>query len=239
VTGGSRLSFRIRPGAPTSSIDISADGDVGIGTGSPDASLHVFAGTTETAHMHVEQDALSTNAARTLMTLENIGNTSFLLTDAGTNGSSWQLGNLSNSSVDGFVISRQGDGVNEFIIKDNGDVFINNGTVQVTSSRASKENFSTPDPEQLLATLSALPVTMWNYKKDGTAVRHMGPVAEDFYAAFGLGTDDKHVSHGDTSGVALAGVQALHSALQNRDARITQLEAQLEALRLQVEKLAN
>lgn len=39
VTGGSRLSFRIRPGAPTSSIDISADGDVGIGTASPNARL--------------------------------------------------------------------------------------------------------------------------------------------------------------------------------------------------------
>ena len=39
VTSGSRLSFRIRPGAPTSSIDISADGDVGIGTGSPSARL--------------------------------------------------------------------------------------------------------------------------------------------------------------------------------------------------------
>ena len=42
VTGGSRLPFRIRPQAPTSSIDISADGDVGIGTGSPEVKLHVF-----------------------------------------------------------------------------------------------------------------------------------------------------------------------------------------------------
>jgi len=40
VTGGSRLPFRIRPGAPTSSIDISADGDVGIGTQSPAGKLH-------------------------------------------------------------------------------------------------------------------------------------------------------------------------------------------------------
>jgi hypothetical protein len=42
VTGGSRLPFRIRPGAPTSSVDISADGDVGIGTASPDEKLHVL-----------------------------------------------------------------------------------------------------------------------------------------------------------------------------------------------------
>jgi hypothetical protein len=42
VTGGSRLPFRIRPGAPTSSIDISATGDVGVGTASPAAALHVL-----------------------------------------------------------------------------------------------------------------------------------------------------------------------------------------------------
>jgi len=42
VTGGSRLPFRIRPGAPTSSIDISASGDVGIGTASPQEKLHVM-----------------------------------------------------------------------------------------------------------------------------------------------------------------------------------------------------
>jgi endosialidase-like protein len=46
VTGGSKLSLRIRPGAPTSSVDISADGDVGIGTGSPEAKLHVFGSNT-------------------------------------------------------------------------------------------------------------------------------------------------------------------------------------------------
>src|SRR5205814_515259 len=44
VTGGSRLPFRIRPGAPTSSIDISATGNVGIGTASPAALLDVNAG---------------------------------------------------------------------------------------------------------------------------------------------------------------------------------------------------
>src|SRR5713226_7862282 len=41
VTGGSRLPFRIRPGAPTSSIDIAASGNVGIGTASPSGALHV------------------------------------------------------------------------------------------------------------------------------------------------------------------------------------------------------
>ena len=58
VTGGSRLSFRIRPGAPTSSIDISADGDVGIGTASPAAQLHVL----ETANNSFAAELEQTNA---------------------------------------------------------------------------------------------------------------------------------------------------------------------------------
>jgi hypothetical protein len=45
LTGGSRLPFRIRPGAPTSSLDIAADGNVGIGNASPDATLHIVGAT--------------------------------------------------------------------------------------------------------------------------------------------------------------------------------------------------
>jgi hypothetical protein len=56
VTGGSKLSFRIRPGAPTSSIDISADGDVGIGTGSPEVPLHVFGSTSEDVQLGLGPD---------------------------------------------------------------------------------------------------------------------------------------------------------------------------------------
>ena len=61
VTGGSLLSFRIRPGAPTSSIDISSDGDVGIGTGSPAEDLHIF--TSDDANNGVEME--NTNAVGT------------------------------------------------------------------------------------------------------------------------------------------------------------------------------
>jgi Chaperone of endosialidase len=51
VTGGSRLPFRIRPGAPTSSLDISADGDVGIGTASPQLAMHIFSTETTDANL--------------------------------------------------------------------------------------------------------------------------------------------------------------------------------------------
>jgi hypothetical protein len=61
VTGGSKLSFRIRPGAPTSSIDISADGDVGIGTASPGQKLHVSA--TVDANEYTEMENASTGTS--------------------------------------------------------------------------------------------------------------------------------------------------------------------------------
>ncbi|HEV7238995.1 MAG TPA: tail fiber domain-containing protein [Thermoanaerobaculia bacterium] len=51
VTGGSLLPFRIRPGAPTSSLDVSSDGDVGLGTGSPGTNLHVFSTATTDAQV--------------------------------------------------------------------------------------------------------------------------------------------------------------------------------------------
>jgi len=61
VTGGSKLSFRIRPGAPTSSVDISADGDVGVGTASPEAKLHVFGADNADTFVGIGPDPLGDN----------------------------------------------------------------------------------------------------------------------------------------------------------------------------------
>jgi len=66
VTGGSKLPFRIRPGAPTSSVDISASGDVGIGTGSPSEKLHVFENADTPTFLTVENPNAGTNAVAVL-----------------------------------------------------------------------------------------------------------------------------------------------------------------------------
>jgi hypothetical protein len=152
VTGGSRLPFRIRPGAPTSSIDIAASGNVGIGTASPAAKLDVA-----------------------------------------------------------------------------GDMLVH-GTIAQLSSRSAKEHFEPVDGAGVLARLAALPISTWNYIGAGDGDRHLGPVAEDFHAAFGLGASDHFVAPTDVAGVALASVKALQEEVRERDERIDQLEARLREL---------
>jgi hypothetical protein len=79
VTGGSRLPFRIRPGAPTSSVDISADGDVGIGTASPGEKLHVLeSGDANTISLVQNTNATGTSAAAVVRTQADVANISFI-----------------------------------------------------------------------------------------------------------------------------------------------------------------
>jgi hypothetical protein len=98
--------------------------------------------------------------------------------------------------------------------------------VLLTSDRNSKENFATLEPESILEKVAALPLTKWNYKGEEEGTKHIGPMAQDFHAAFGLnGEDDKHISVVDESGVALAAIQALNLKLEEHTGI---LESQLE-----------
>jgi hypothetical protein len=94
------------------------------------------------------------------------------------------------------------------------------------SNVALKENFAGVDGQQVLASLADMPITTWNYRVEGAAIRHMGPTAQDFYAAFGLGDDDTSITTLDSDGVALAAIQGLHANSQEQSARIEALEAE-------------
>ncbi len=85
--------------------------------------------------------------------------------------------------------------------------------------------------ENLLARLNALPMSTWNYKAQDSRFRHLGPMAQDFYGAFGLGEDDKHIDDIDGQGVALAGVQALYRLSLKKDAEIQKQQAQIGKLK--------
>ena len=96
------------------------------------------------------------------------------------------------------------------------------------SDRQAKSNIETIDTRAVLAALVALPVTRWSYKDDPCQRRYIGPMAQDFHAAFGLGDDDKRINTLDTDGVTLAAIQGLYQELQEEKARNAAVEAALE-----------
>lgn len=107
------------------------------------------------------------------------------------------------------------------------------GVFNCTSSRTTKENFSLVNGEDVLSRLSKVPVSTWNYISEGNGSRHMGPMAEDFYTAFGLGTSDKSIGVQDLAGVSIAAVKALEA----RTAQLQAKTAEVEQLRSKVTEL--
>ena len=105
----------------------------------------------------------------------------------------------------------------------------------VPSDRSLKEGFAAVDPRAVLAAVAALPIERWSYR--GETARHLGPMAQDFAAAFGLGADDRHIFPLDAGGVALAAIQDLHGLVQAQSARLETLERGLTALRRETHAL--
>jgi hypothetical protein len=109
-----------------------------------------------------------------------------------------------------------------------------------TSDRNAKENFAPISPTEVLAKVASLPITRWNFKemKDG---EHLGPMAQDFYAAFGLGAGETTITTVDADGVALAAIQGLNQKVEDRsqksEVRIQKLEAENAELKQRLEKL--
>jgi len=87
------------------------------------------------------------------------------------------------------------------------------------SDRNAKENFSSVDPSEVLARVASMPVMTWNYKSQDEGIRHIGPTAQDFRKAFGVGESETGITTVDADGVALAAIQGLVEELRLRDAR--------------------
>jgi hypothetical protein len=84
------------------------------------------------------------------------------------------------------------------------------GTWASASDRNLKTDVARIDDAAVLDKVAALPIERWSYKSE-RGVRHVGPMAQDFYAAFKVGEDDKHITSIDEDGVALAAIKALHA----------------------------
>jgi hypothetical protein len=115
------------------------------------------------------------------------------------------------------------------------------GTWASLSDRNAKTAIVALDDDAVLAELDALPISRWSYKSE-RGVRHVGPMAQDFYAAFKVGEDDRHITSIDEDGVALAAIKALHAEnarlRRTTSAQIAGLRAEVAALRALVEERA-
>jgi hypothetical protein len=104
------------------------------------------------------------------------------------------------------------------------------GTWASSSDRRQKKDVVALDDRKILAKVAALPVSAWSYRSEGR-VRHIGPMAQDFHAAFGLGTDDTHITSIDEDGVALAAIKALHAEVEQQRVELRRLTGEVSSLR--------
>jgi hypothetical protein len=118
------------------------------------------------------------------------------------------------------------------------------GSWSSLSDRNTKTNFAAVDERELLDRLDGVPISFWSYKSQDPSVRHMGPMAQDLYAAFGLGEDNRRITAVDSEGLALAAAQGLHRLAREQELSIEKLratareqEAELAARARQIEAL--
>jgi hypothetical protein len=143
-----------------------------------------------------------------------------------------------NSDGDGYFAAKVGIGVDvpTHRIDVSGGAYCD-GTNWVNASDVnSKENFQPVDGSELLDQIEQLAITRWNYKGNNQA-EHIGPTAQDFKAAFGVGADDKSISTIDPSGIALAAIKALRIEAKNKTQQLNDLQNKVQQLEALVEKL--
>ncbi len=113
------------------------------------------------------------------------------------------------------------------------------GTWFSISDRNVKDNIEPVDGRDALQRVLDTPLHTWNYKSQDASVRHLGPMAQDFHTAFGLGPDDRHIAATDLGGVALAAIQGLHADVQQENEelrrKLAEKDAKVDAM---AEKLA-
>jgi len=223
VTNGSQLPFRIIPGADSQSLVIAANDNVGIGAGTtPDASLHVKR--TDGTGQVLVQDTGGSGPLQ-MVRLENDGAVQLYMDNTANASAQWMF----SAGASMLLVPSDNTGDAVFDLSNTGNLTID-GTLTQSSDKHRKMAIEPVDAREILAKVQAMPVAEWTYKHDAeTGIRHIGPMAQDFYAAFGTGADEKGISSLDGTGVALAAIQALSAENSELRARLEALESQVQA----------
>jgi hypothetical protein len=254
-TNAASFPFQVLTGAIDNTLVVAPDRRVGIGTLTPDALLEVTGGLGQ-AMIRVDEN-YGVEANRFLLRLENHGAPKFSFLNSASN-DGWQFSMDANNH---FIIDYMNTGGQELQIRRDGTVKMgpsnaNNffldpsgnltiaGALTQNSDVLAKTEIEPIDTAAVLQEVVALPLFTWRYQdSEGT---HLGPMAQDFYAAFGLGVSETGISTLDTSGVALASIQSLHQLAQDQAreidsqaAYIADLEERIAALEAAVRDLAD
>ena len=200
ATNGSQLPFKIKPGADSDSLFVAANNNIGLGTGSPDGPLHIR----------------NNSVYITLDDADN--NDKWFITHEATDDGNLELTSELNGSGTYTVA---------FDLSPAGALTIG-GALTENSDKNNKMAIEEIDTGEILAKVAALPVSTWTYKSDAEdGIRHIGPMAQDFYALFGTGASERGISTLDTSGVALAAIQELIARIDDQQSEIKALKAVL------------
>ena len=239
---------------------VAAGGGVGIGTTTPHAKLDVAGDATFSGNMRIGGSGAIPSArlwigdgtksevlfldgqnAKMRLVADNSGQ---VYIQAGSDYISGSTADIVFGGLNGYP--------NNVVFKSNGNVGIGTLTPQakldvagkvnctvleLTSDRHQKTGFAPVDNQTILDQVARLSITTWRYTNEPT-VQHIGPVAQDFKAAFNVGSDDKHIATVDADGVLFAAVQGLNQKLEAelkaKDTRIAALEKEVTTLRSDV-----
>ena len=163
--------------------------------------------------------------------------------------------NASTSHTGAFLWCQGGnscgdEGENSFVIAANGPISFytgaggagcklaaGSGSWACSSDRNLKNNIRSIDSRSVLERVAQMPISEWSMKADPDGHKHIGPMAQDFFAAFGLGSSDKYIAQGDAQGVALASIQGLYALYQSVQEKLQQKDEEIQALKTQLERL--
>lgn len=238
-------------GTPTTTNNIATDDYTTIGGGGSNQAGDAAGTTTDATYATVsggENNTASGTHATIPGGLNNIASGSY----------SFAAGNNAQADEDGAFVWADSTGgllsstvADQFIARASGGFFLytnSTATLGATlpfndtawaplSDRDAKTNILPVDSTAILQQVVAMPISTWNYITPGDSLRHIGPMAQDFYAAFGVGMDDKHISTIDADGVALAAIQGLYQVVQDKDAEIAGLQAENATLKTRLDDL--